>query len=147
MKQVLLIISLILGATAVSADERETWLCDGFLYTDKSKGNPFIMYGDGKRYEWKDVRNDFELEFEIEYVAQGNSGSFDIYVGGVNSTASRAFYIQTANSTIQEGKWKKNKMMIMTFRAPLFFDMPRYPKRGQEHEERGYYSTTSCFKQ
>ena len=146
MNKIILTFLTIFGLSiSVKAAERETWLCDGFLYTDNSQGNPFIMYGDGKRYEWKDGRKDYK--HKIEYVAQGNSGSFDIYVGGMNSTASEAFYIQTANSTIQKGKWNKNKMMIMTFRAPLFFDMPRYPHRGQEHEERGYYSTTTCFKQ
>ena len=80
-----------------------TYRIEGDAITGKTnEGSPNSFLCTKKLY------GDFELEFEIEYVAQGNSGSFDIYVGGVNSTASRAFYIQTANSTIQKGKWKKN---------------------------------------
>ena len=146
MNKIILTFLTIFGLSiSVKAAERETWLCDGFLYTDNSQGNPFIMYGDGKRYEWKDVENDHE--HEINYVAQGWVGNFDVFVGGSNPKNSYAYYIQTAKHPVQKQRWKGNKMMIMSFSPPLHFDMPNYPSSDPQHLEEGYYSTTSCIKQ
>ena len=53
MKHILLTIFLILGETAVSAAERETWLCTGFKASSDGTSllGPFIMYGNQKKYE------------------------------------------------------------------------------------------------
>ena len=135
MKHILLTITLIFGATSVNAAERETWLCDGFLYTDKSKGNPFIMYGDGKRYEWTDVENDHE--YEIEYVGKGWGPNHDLYIERRNGF-NRPYFIQTSNHPIQKGKWKKNKLMIINFYVPLNFD---------QLEIDTFHSVTTCIRQ
>ena len=105
MKSLILTFLTIFGLSiSVNAAERETWLCDGFLYTDNSQGNPFIMYGDGKKYEWKDVEND--QEYEIEYVGKGYGPNHDLYISRIRGF-NEPYFIQTANHPIQKGKWKK----------------------------------------
>ena len=82
MKHILLTITLILGSTAVSAAERETWLCDGFKSTGDGPSvyGPFIMYGEfRKRYEWKHVKHD--IHEKLEFVGQNWVSNFDIYIG------------------------------------------------------------------
>ena len=120
MHKIILTFLTILGlSVSVNAAERETWLCDGFLWADKSQGNPFIMYGDGKRYEWTDVENDHE--YEIEYVGKGWGPNHDLYIERRNGF-NRPYFIQTSNHPIQKGKWKKNKLMIIKYSVPLYFD-------------------------
>ena len=85
MKHLILTISLILGATAASADERETWLCDGFKSTGDSSPaeGPFIMYGEyRKQYEWKFPK--YDLHDKLEFVGENWVSSFDIYIGRMN---------------------------------------------------------------
>ena len=82
MRHILLTISLIFGATAVSAAERETWLCNGFKSTGDGSSvyGPFIMYGEfRKRYEWKHVK--LGIHEKLEFVGQNWTSNFDIYIG------------------------------------------------------------------
>ena len=61
------------------------------------------MYGDGKKYEWKDVENN--QEYEIEYVGKGY-GPIMTYIF-LEYEDLMNYFIQTANHPIQKGKWKK----------------------------------------
>ena len=134
MKSLIVTFLLIFGlGISVNAAERETWLCDGFLYTDKSRGNPFIMYGDGKKYEWKDVENN--QEYEIEYVGKGYGPNHDLYISRIRGF-NEPYFIQTANHPIQKGKWKKNKLMILNFYVPLYFD-----------DINAHHSVATCIRQ
>ena len=121
MKHLILTISLIFGATAVSAAERETWLCDGFKATSDGSSylGPFIMYGTQKSYEWKH-RNYWSTK--LNFVGQNLLSNFDIYVGFNSDEKDKyeyAYYI-VRNTEIVD------KLKIINFIVPIKGRPPHY---------------------
>ena len=80
MKHLILTISLILGATAVSAEEY--WACDGFTSARNSGGerfDPFLMKG--KRTVGYAFKGSTGSRLTIRYVASNEGLKYDIYIG------------------------------------------------------------------
>ena len=121
MKYILLTISLIFGATAVSAAESETWLCDGFKATNDGSSylGPFIMYGNQKKYEWKHTGY---WNTKLNFVGKNMTDNFDIYVGfnsGGEDKFEKAYYIVRNIDNV-------NKLKIMNFVIPYKGVSPHY---------------------
>ena len=113
MKYILLTISLIFGATAVSAAERETWLCTGFKASSDGTSllGPFIMYGNQKKYEWE---HKGYWGTKLNFVGKNMMDNFDIYVGfhtGQQNKYEMAYYIMRNSDNV-------DKLRIINFVAP-----------------------------
>jgi len=91
----------ILLAKPLAAEE--IWACRGFLYSDGSSGNPFVLRGDGQTYQYAD-----EVPWVIEHVADNLVNSFRIYVNTGRNTYRNAYYLREAGNrlTIRMHYWE-----------------------------------------
>jgi len=73
--------------TSVHAEE--TWLCDGFVYSDGSSSVPFILKGDGQTLEFR-----LEVDHVLEHVASNEIIGYEIFVSSSDTTARLAYYVR-----------------------------------------------------
>ena len=83
----LLIVLMMFFITSVHAEE--TWLCDGFTFSDGSTSNPFILNGDGKTLEFR-----FAVDQVLEHVASNEIIGYEIFVTSGGPTDRHAYYVR-----------------------------------------------------
>lgn len=80
----------------------ETWLCDGFVYSDGSRSVPFILKGDGQTLEFR-----LGVDHILEHVATNEIIGYEIFVSSTDTTARRAYYVREDGNQLelQEHGW------------------------------------------
>ena len=73
--------------TSVHAEE--TWLCDGFTFSDGSISAPFILKSDRQTLEFH-----LEVNHVLEYAASNEIIGYEIFVSSTDTTARRAYYVR-----------------------------------------------------
>ena len=88
MERLFLLIALMMFCiTSVHAEE--TWVCDGFTFSDGSTSKPFILNGDGKTLEFR-----FAVDQVLEHVASNETIGYEIFVTSGGTTDRMAYYVR-----------------------------------------------------
>ena len=86
MRLVLFALALLTAKPLVA---EELWACRGFLYSDGSSGNPFILRGDGRTFRYTEA-----VPMEIEHVADNQVAGFRIFVNAGRNRSRNAYYLR-----------------------------------------------------
>ena len=112
MSRLLLSLALMMfSTTAVYAEE--LWLCDGFIHSDDSSSDPFILKDDGQTFAFH-----LDVDHLLKYVGSNEIVGYDIFVSSNDTDAQRAFYIREDGDRleIQQHGWHFRQSMSSCYR-------------------------------
>lgn len=95
MRQLIFAIAALFLSTGPVYAER-VWICDGFVYSDESKSDSFILKGDGKTFSFN-----LEVEHILQYSATNEIIDYDIYLHKGDTTNRQAYYIQIDGNQLE----------------------------------------------
>lgn len=78
------------------------WACDGFVYSDGSKSDSFVLKDDGQTLSFY-----LEMEHLLEHAATNEIIGYEIFIHKEGTTASKAYYIREDEDQleIQQHGW------------------------------------------
>jgi len=107
----LALVLMIFPTTAVYADE--LWLCDGFIHSDESSSDAFVLRDKGQSFALH-----LEVDHVLEYVGSNEIIGYEIFVSSSDTDARRAFYIREDGDRleIQQHGWHSRQSTSSCYR-------------------------------